>query len=177
MVDRCTVAERGKWVKARGLCSTHYHQARAGKRPLPPLTIREAARNDGLCSTPEVCRRAGCSYRQLDYWTRIGAVVPLVRARGSGTLRGWTEPQADAVRALTLLSAFVGNRGAASGSNRPLSHRQLRPVSELIVNGAVGDWAGLVDGTAVVTACPREMFDANTETVVIVRFRGNKFDK
>lgn len=26
--------------------------------------------------SPEVCRRAGITYRQLDYWTRTGLVIP-----------------------------------------------------------------------------------------------------
>ncbi|HEX7464420.1 MAG TPA: MerR family transcriptional regulator [Actinomycetota bacterium] len=37
---------------------------------------------------PEVCRIAGISYRQLDYWARTGLVRPSVRdAQGSGTQR------------------------------------------------------------------------------------------
>jgi DNA-binding transcriptional MerR regulator len=37
---------------------------------------------------PEVCRLAGISYRQLDYWARTGLVKPSVRdAGGSGTQR------------------------------------------------------------------------------------------
>lgn len=36
----------------------------------------------------EVCRAAGCSYRQIDYWVRTGAMVPSVQeATGSGTQR------------------------------------------------------------------------------------------
>ncbi|MDP9341529.1 MAG: MerR family transcriptional regulator [Actinomycetota bacterium] len=37
---------------------------------------------------PEVCRIAGISYRQLDYWARTGLVRPTIRdAGGSGTQR------------------------------------------------------------------------------------------
>jgi DNA-binding transcriptional MerR regulator len=37
---------------------------------------------------PEVCKIAGISYRQLDYWARTGLVTPSVRdAGGSGTQR------------------------------------------------------------------------------------------
>jgi DNA-binding transcriptional MerR regulator len=37
---------------------------------------------------PEVCRIAGISYRQLDYWARTGLVRPSIRdAQGSGTQR------------------------------------------------------------------------------------------
>ncbi|HVM40616.1 MAG TPA: MerR family transcriptional regulator [Acidimicrobiia bacterium] len=37
---------------------------------------------------PEVCKIAGISYRQLDYWTRTGLISPsIAEARGSGTQR------------------------------------------------------------------------------------------
>lgn len=51
--------------------------------PLPGL-------EDGLTGYrgPAVCKIAGISYRQLDYWTTTGLVVPSVRnAEGSGSQR------------------------------------------------------------------------------------------
>ncbi|HYY44908.1 MAG TPA: MerR family transcriptional regulator [Actinomycetota bacterium] len=37
---------------------------------------------------PDACKIVGITYRQLDYWTRTGLVVPSVReAQGSGTQR------------------------------------------------------------------------------------------
>ena len=37
---------------------------------------------------PQTCKIVGISYRQLDYWTRTGLVVPsLAEAHGSGTQR------------------------------------------------------------------------------------------
>lgn len=37
---------------------------------------------------PEVCKIAGVSYRQLDYWTRTGLIqASVAEARGSGTQR------------------------------------------------------------------------------------------
>lgn len=37
---------------------------------------------------PQVCKIVGITYRQLDYWTRTGLIVPSLRAaRGSGTQR------------------------------------------------------------------------------------------
>lgn len=44
-------------------------------------------------STPEVCRLTGVSYRQVDYWSRIGVIVPSVAARGSGSHRRWSADQ------------------------------------------------------------------------------------
>jgi len=42
-------------------------------------------------SSAEVCDLAGVTYRQLDYWTRIGLVEPSVAvANGSGSRRCWT---------------------------------------------------------------------------------------
>lgn len=55
----------------------------------------------------DVCRIAGISYRQLDYWARTGLLVPTTRqAKGSGTQRLYTD--ADILRACviaTLLAA------------------------------------------------------------------------
>ena len=42
-------------------------------------------------SSTELCAAAHISYRQLDYWTRTGAVTPsLDEGDGSGTRRGWS---------------------------------------------------------------------------------------
>lgn len=47
---------------------------------------------------PEVCRLAGCSYRQLDYWTATGVVAASYgSARGSGTQRLYSPADVDAV--------------------------------------------------------------------------------
>lgn len=40
-----------------------------------------------MYTSVEVCRLVGCSYRQLDYWTRVGYVTPRVPACGSGSRR------------------------------------------------------------------------------------------
>lgn len=49
-----------------------------------PLTAWAGA---GLHTSPRVCRIAGCSYRQLDWWCRSGLLVPVVPATGSGSSR------------------------------------------------------------------------------------------
>ena len=42
-------------------------------------------------SGPTVCRIAGVTYRQLDYWARTNLVTPsLVAAKGSGTKRSYS---------------------------------------------------------------------------------------
>lgn len=44
-----------------------------------------------LFTSPEVCRIAGCTYRQLDYWVRVGHVDVVVAADGPGTRRQFNE--------------------------------------------------------------------------------------
>lgn len=53
-------------------------------------------------SAPRAAAIAGITYRQIDYWDRIGLVVPSIRSqRGSGTRRRYS---ADDVRLLALLA-------------------------------------------------------------------------
>lgn len=53
-----------------------------------------------MLTSLEVCRRAGITYRQLDYWCRTGVVEPLIDARGSGSQRRFTQAEADHVAGL-----------------------------------------------------------------------------
>lgn len=41
-------------------------------------------------SSVEACYLADVSYRQIDYWTRLGLVEPTRPATGSGSRRRWT---------------------------------------------------------------------------------------
>jgi len=69
-------------------------------------------------SALDVCRQAGITYRQLDYWCRIGAITPARQANGSGTQRRFTNGQARAIRlAVTLrnLGAPMTAIGAVAG--------------------------------------------------------------
>jgi DNA-binding transcriptional MerR regulator len=69
------------------------------------MTTRTAAL-EGFRAT-EVCRLAGITYRQLDYWARQGYVTPSVRkAAGSGTNRLYSLEDLDHVRALAKLRAL-----------------------------------------------------------------------
>lgn len=60
--------------------------------------------DEDLLTSPEVCRLAGCSYRQLDYWTHEGVVAPTRPSSGSGTVRGWTVEEAAIVRLLATMA-------------------------------------------------------------------------
>jgi hypothetical protein len=65
-----------------------------------------------LYSSLEVCQVAGITYRQLDYWVRIGRFTPEVAARGSGSQRKFS---ASDVRALIFMAELMrfGAQGQA----------------------------------------------------------------
>lgn len=46
-----------------------------------------------LYSSAEVCRIVGISYRQLDYWIRVGTIQVDGKLPGSGYQRQWTEDE------------------------------------------------------------------------------------
>lgn len=57
-------------------------------------------------SSVEMCRLTGCSYRQLDYWTRARVIVPAVESNGPGSRRTFTERQVRNVRMVVQLAAL-----------------------------------------------------------------------
>lgn len=65
---------------------------------------RSAVRPYGYYSTHDVARLAGCTYRQIDYWARVGAIVPTREARGSGSVRDWSPDDAAVARVFYLLA-------------------------------------------------------------------------
>lgn len=61
----------------------------------------------GTLTPQEACRRSGASYRQLDYWARVG-LVDDVRPQGNGTgYRRYFEPTEVAV--LVLVVRLIGS--------------------------------------------------------------------
>lgn len=55
-------------------------------------------------SAPRVCELAGITYRQLDYWTRIGLIAPSVAvSNGSGTRRRFSARDVKVVAALGMV--------------------------------------------------------------------------
>ena len=76
--------------------------------PVPEADI------DGLLRSPEVCARAGCTYRQLDFWVRCGYLRPARAAAGSGTQRLFTVDEAAvAGRMVRLVEATLLPAAAA----------------------------------------------------------------
>lgn len=51
-----------------------------------------------------MCQLAQVTYRQLDYWTRVGLIEPLVAASGSGSRRRWSADELTKVRRVRLAS-------------------------------------------------------------------------
>lgn len=58
-----------------------------------PIDALADIADDDLFSTPDVCRMAQVSFRQLDYWTRTGTIEPDTPAKGSGSQRRFTGAQ------------------------------------------------------------------------------------
>lgn len=63
-------------------------------------------RRDGGIRTNDVCRLAGITYRQLDYWTRTKLIWPsMVDANGSGSARRWSREDVAYIRLIRELLA------------------------------------------------------------------------
>ena len=58
----------------------------------------------------QIAEQAGCTYRQLDYWTRNQIIGPsIMTANGSGTARRWSDTDLVIVRVITVLNALGAN--------------------------------------------------------------------
>lgn len=101
-------------------------------------------------SSADVCRLAGVTYRQLDYWHRMGLYPDQPRPRGSGIARTWSPRHvavtalwgclyrlgADYSTAVTLAEWAAELSGPWEGllvvtPSPAAAHRQLGPVPEL----------------------------------------------
>ena len=69
-----------------------------------------------------VCRLAGITFRQLDYWARTGLIPPSVAARGSGTQRRYTFRE-------TVLVTMVADL-LAHGISLPRARRVVDAVAD-----------------------------------------------
>lgn len=68
-------------------------------------------------SSLEVCEQTGCTYRQLDYWTRQGWLIAEVDAKGSGSQRAYSEVTVKIVKhAVALISAGLTPETALRGA-------------------------------------------------------------
>jgi DNA-binding transcriptional MerR regulator len=78
---------------------------------------------------PQACKIVGISYRQLDYWTRTGLIIPsLQEAKGSGTQRLYSFND--------LLQLKVIKRLTDAGA----SLRKVRQAIDYVRNDLADDW-------------------------------------
>lgn len=61
---------------------------------------------EGAVGTIHLCRLVGCSYRQIDYWCRMGLIIPIREANGSGSQRLFDLEGVRTARIVTRLSAI-----------------------------------------------------------------------
>jgi DNA-binding transcriptional MerR regulator len=90
---------------------------------------------------PQACKIVGITYRQLDYWTRTGLMIPtLQRAAGSGTQRIYSFNDLLQLKVIKSLS----DAGA--------SLQKIRQAIEYVRQNLADDWSKLTivtDGTGV----------------------------
>lgn len=84
-------------------------------------------------SSRQVCERTGLTYRQLDYWVRIGAIGPSISAAdGYGSHRRFSD---DDVRQIRVVVAVHG----AVDVSRSSAHRTLLRRVAALAKVADGD--------------------------------------
>lgn len=66
-------------------------------------------------STRVMCRMAGVTYRQADYWCRALVIEPEGNDRGSGIYRRWTYEQVRVMAFLREVAALAAPSGAKCG--------------------------------------------------------------
>jgi DNA-binding transcriptional MerR regulator len=90
---------------------------------------------------PQACKIVGITYRQLDYWTRTGLVVPsLQQAAGSGTQR------------LFSFNDLLQLKVIKSLTDAGASLQRVRQAIDYVRNHLADDWARLTivtDGAGV----------------------------
>lgn len=87
-----------------------------------------------LVRSKELCDRAGCSFRVLDYWSRVGLIRPARGSGGSGNVRLW---DGTAIRVARVLAALGGLSLLGSKSSHSIIHHL---AAELATRYAAG-WA------------------------------------
>lgn len=97
-------------------------------------------------STHEVCRRAGITYRVLDYWSRTDTLRATHEAAGSGTRRRWSLDDLAVAGALKVLAAHHAEtevlREVAITLREWLDAGQFRGVAYVDLQGRVSRTPG-----------------------------------
>lgn len=58
-------------------------------------------------STHLAAQEAGVTFRQADYWVRVGVIEPTVPARGSGNSRSWSDHDVALLRVCGHIAAAL----------------------------------------------------------------------
>lgn len=90
------------------------------------------AQRGGLVTASYLCEVSGATYRQVDYWCRLGVIAPHQPADGSGTQRGFHASQVPVITCLAQLALM----GASSD--------MLRAVYRHLSATTVAEWRGLL---------------------------------
>ncbi|MEA2476535.1 MAG: hypothetical protein QOC87_734 [Actinomycetota bacterium] len=100
---------------------------------------------------PQTCKIVGVTYRQLDYWTRTGLVVPsLQAAQGSGTQR------------LYSFNDLLQLKVIKSLTDAGASLQKVREAIDYVRNEISGDWSSVTlvtDGNGVYACTPDQVLD------------------
>ncbi len=104
---------------------------------------------------PQTCKIVGITYRQLDYWTRTGLVIPTVQdAKGSGTQR------------LYSFNDLLQLKVIKSLTDAGASLQKIRQAIDYVRNHLSDDWSTLTivtDGAGVYS------FTSDQEVVDLLR--------
>lgn len=102
-------------------------------------------------TTVNVCDLADVTYRQIDYWIRMGLVAPSIRdAQGSGNTRRFTLDDVATVRLVKVLVANHLDHDVIRTATRADLSRDFLWVQEDLVG--VGSYLDLLDALGHVQA-------------------------
>lgn len=124
----CSIDDCQKVAVSRGWCTKHYRRWQVTG---DPLGLKRSI-PDGYVTAPEMCKQAGVTYRQLDFWTANGWVPQGRTQQGSGQ---WRVLNPDEQRQIAEFAGLV-NAGflasALAGYDRPTIARLYSAVTEAL---------------------------------------------
>ena len=124
---------------------------------LSPARTPLAELDEARFSTTEVTRFSRAAARQLDYWARIGALIPTVEAHGSGTQRRYTAHEARMAWAIRVAHEATSSSNSPGGGIAQRIGDALRPLNP---------WAGILvvgTGTPIIVEHVLALLDAFAE--------------
>lgn len=88
--------------------------------------------------TPQAVRLAGCTYRQADFWARIGLVAPsITEAHGSGSARRYSALDVVCMRVVAAVGFMgAGRRGGGVAIDTPQVRDGLALIRQAVPFGA-----------------------------------------